>query len=268
MFLNDSVTYSVGPFVETQITNYLKLRASAGAQFISFDSGGTVNDSSDTNDYYANILLAHRINANITQTISAGHESELGVNSNSVRLNYVRHTATWNIIATRCFRRSFSTKTVTIQAVFSPSTSSVTAARLDSVTSSRHTSPSARAINTPRSNPTSRCATTNKTASRLTPPTVSKEHDASMKRLIALCTVSAFALLRGHIASAQDSSPLPTIPRAAAVEQPVTSTVMRTNSMSVLDDKKRLGRTISLAFAWSKIAMTNRNTSVSTITGS
>ena len=39
-FLNDSVTYSVGPFVETQITNYLKLRASAGYQFINFDSGG------------------------------------------------------------------------------------------------------------------------------------------------------------------------------------------------------------------------------------
>jgi len=96
--LNDSVSFNIGPFVETQITNYLKLRASAGGQFISFDSGGTVDDSSDTNDYYANILLAHRINANITQTIAAGHESELGVDSNSVSLYYIRHTATWNIV--------------------------------------------------------------------------------------------------------------------------------------------------------------------------
>src|SRR2546423_8713855 len=45
-FLNDSITYSIGPFVETQITNYLKLRASAGVQFINFDSGGGVGDSS------------------------------------------------------------------------------------------------------------------------------------------------------------------------------------------------------------------------------
>ncbi len=97
-FLNDSVTYSVGPFVETQITNYLKLRAAAGYQFINFDGGGAVNDSSDSNDFYANILLSHRINAAISQTISAGHESQLGVNSNYVALNYVRHTATWNII--------------------------------------------------------------------------------------------------------------------------------------------------------------------------
>ena len=97
-FLNDSVTYSIGPFVETQITNYLKLRAAVGYQFVGFDDGGAVRDSSDANDFYANILLSHRVNAAITQTIAAGHESQLGVNSNFVELNYVRHTATWNVI--------------------------------------------------------------------------------------------------------------------------------------------------------------------------
>ena len=96
--LNDSVTYSVGPFVETQITNYLKLRAAAGYQLINFDSGGSISDGSDASEPYANILLSHRINANIFQTLSAGHEVQLGVNSNYVSLTYVRHTATWNII--------------------------------------------------------------------------------------------------------------------------------------------------------------------------
>lgn len=97
-FLNDSVSYSVGPFIETQLTNYLKLRASVGYQFINFDGGGLVSDASDSNDFYANVLLSHRINEAITQTISAGHESQLGVNSNFVALNYVRHTATWALI--------------------------------------------------------------------------------------------------------------------------------------------------------------------------
>jgi hypothetical protein len=96
--LNDSTSYTVGPFVETQLTNYLKLRVSGGYQSINFDSGGFVSDSSDVSDYYANILLSHRINASISQTISAGHEAQLGVNSNFIELNYVRHTATWNII--------------------------------------------------------------------------------------------------------------------------------------------------------------------------
>jgi protein involved in polysaccharide export with SLBB domain len=46
------------------------------------------------------------------------------------------------------------------------------------------------------------------------------------------------------------SSPLPSIPRAVPAEQPppVSNTVMRTNSMSVLDDKKRLGSNDYVSF--------------------
>jgi protein involved in polysaccharide export with SLBB domain len=55
--------------------------------------------------------------------------------------------------------------------------------------------------------------------------------------VIALACASASPL------RAQDNaSPVPTYaPRPAAPDLPTTSTVMRTNSMSVLDDKKRLG---------------------------
>jgi Putative beta-barrel porin 2 len=96
--LNDSNTYSIGAFVETQITNYLKLRFAAGYQMIDFDNTGSVFDSMDSDDYYANILISHRLNASITQTLAAGHESQLGVNSNFISLNYIRHTVNWNII--------------------------------------------------------------------------------------------------------------------------------------------------------------------------
>jgi len=50
------------------------------------------------------------------------------------------------------------------------------------------------------------------------------------------------------ILAEESSSPMPSIPKAAAVEQPTTSTVMRTNSMSVLDDKKRLGSNDYVSF--------------------
>lgn len=96
--LNDSNTYTVGAFVETQLTNYLRLRVAAGYQMIDFDDTGLVFDSMDSNDYYANVLITHRLNAAITQTLAAGHESQLGVNSNFISLNYVRHTVTWNVI--------------------------------------------------------------------------------------------------------------------------------------------------------------------------
>jgi hypothetical protein len=96
--LNDSTDYAVGGFVETQMTNYLKLRVAGGYQWINFDNGGLVGDTSDLADYYANVLISHQLNATIKQTVAAGHESQLGINSNYIVLNYIRHTVSWNII--------------------------------------------------------------------------------------------------------------------------------------------------------------------------
>jgi protein involved in polysaccharide export with SLBB domain len=47
---------------------------------------------------------------------------------------------------------------------------------------------------------------------------------------------------------AQESSPMPSIPKATTVEPPTTSTVMRTNSMTVLDEKKKLGSNDYVSF--------------------
>ena len=103
--LNDSQSYAVGGFIETQITNNIKVRGAAGYQHIDFDSNTInffgltlVHDQPSLSDYYANILITHRLNAVISQSISAGHESQLGINSNYITLNYIRHTVTWNIL--------------------------------------------------------------------------------------------------------------------------------------------------------------------------
>src|SRR3954469_17901548 len=62
-------------------------------------------------------------------------------------------------------------------------------------------------------------------------------------------TIAAIACLAGPaLIGAQDSSPMPTNPKATSVEPPTTSTVMRTNSMAVLDDKKRLGANDYVSF--------------------
>src|SRR4030081_3752488 len=66
---------------------------------------------------------------------------------------------------------------------------------------------------------------------------------------IWIFTLIAAACLAGPLAlRAQDSSPMPSIPKATTVEPATTSTVMRTNSMSVLDDKKRLGSNDFVSF--------------------
>src|SRR5438552_8417752 len=104
--LNDSIPVTVGALLETQLTNYMKIRVAGGYQMINFDNTGSVFDSNDVHDYYANILIYYRLNAYITQTLSAGHERHLGVNSNFITLNYVRYVATWNIIRNKIGRAS------------------------------------------------------------------------------------------------------------------------------------------------------------------
>jgi hypothetical protein len=106
--LNDNDDYSVGGFVEAALTNNLKVRAAGGYQWINFDQNFVtfffgpfaINfpDHKDLADYYVNGLISHRINAQISQTLSAGHENQLGVNSNYITLNYVRHAVSWNIL--------------------------------------------------------------------------------------------------------------------------------------------------------------------------
>ena len=106
--LNDNDDYSVGGFAEISLTNNLKARVAGGYQWIDFDQNFVTfffgpfafrfPDHKDLEDYYVNGLISHRINAQISQTLSAGHENQLGVNSNYITLNYVRHAVSWNIL--------------------------------------------------------------------------------------------------------------------------------------------------------------------------
>lgn len=106
--LNNNEDYSVGGFVEATLTNNLKVRAAGGYQWIDFDHNFVTfpfgpllvmfPDHKDLADYYVNGLIAHRINAQLSQTLSAGHENQLGIQSNYITLNYIRHTLTWNLI--------------------------------------------------------------------------------------------------------------------------------------------------------------------------
>src|SRR5207247_931405 len=60
--------------------------------------------------------------------------------------------------------------------------------------------------------------------------------------IIIIFALSNFSLV------AQEASPSPTAAKALPPDLPVTSTVMRTNSMEALDDKKRLGSNDYVSF--------------------
>jgi polysaccharide biosynthesis/export protein len=64
-----------------------------------------------------------------------------------------------------------------------------------------------------------------------------------------LFTFLAAASIAGPLPlTAQETSPVPSMPKAITVEPATTSTVMRTNSMAVLDDKKKLGSNDYVSF--------------------
>lgn len=68
-------------------------------------------------------------------------------------------------------------------------------------------------------------------------------------RIWAFTFLAAASLAKPLSLPAQNQSlPLPPIPKAQPADQPTTSTVMRTNSMTVLDDKKKLGANDSVSF--------------------
>jgi polysaccharide export outer membrane protein len=68
-------------------------------------------------------------------------------------------------------------------------------------------------------------------------------------RICALTFLAVASFPASSWVYAQESSPLPSAPKAASVEQPPsTNTVMRTISMSVLDDRKRLGSNDYVSF--------------------
>lgn len=100
--LNDSRGFSIGPYLDWAISPYLRLVARGGFEHRTFSGnfvngffGGLYRDGSDLNGWYASLSVQHRINAYLTQNISAGRTNELGYTSNFNQLYYVRYGIDW-----------------------------------------------------------------------------------------------------------------------------------------------------------------------------
>ncbi len=90
-FLNDATNYSVGISASLKVSKAIALRGTFGYQIGSFGSGGTTGDLSSLNDWYSSLEINHNINSYLGQSISIGHESQLGTASNSTGVTYLRH---------------------------------------------------------------------------------------------------------------------------------------------------------------------------------
>lgn len=93
----DSLNTSLGPYIEARLTPYINLTAEAGYQGASFSAGALNNDGSQLNTYYARIELSHRLNRYWTETLGAGRESQLGLNTNFTEITYFNYSAIWRV---------------------------------------------------------------------------------------------------------------------------------------------------------------------------
>lgn len=91
---NDGLSYHVGSFAQTRLTKNLSFRVGAGAQIMTFDSGGRNQDSSDAQSPYVNLAVDHRINRFLRHSLSLGYETALGTTTNSVQTTYLNEQLT------------------------------------------------------------------------------------------------------------------------------------------------------------------------------
>jgi hypothetical protein len=96
-FQNDGFIYGFGPFVEAQLTPYVKVELEGGYQGGSFETGGLNGDKSNLSGFYGRLLFTHRLNRYWTDGLSVGHEATLGLTTNTTTLTYVRYNADWRV---------------------------------------------------------------------------------------------------------------------------------------------------------------------------
>ena len=123
---NDSTGGTIGLYFDITPTPYLRLIARGGYQGADFDGNGSsynigvipngeliggvpptskqlpnggYADQSTLNSFYWNFTVNHRINAYLSENLSAGRENDLGLTSNYLEVNYVRYNAAWRALS-------------------------------------------------------------------------------------------------------------------------------------------------------------------------
>jgi hypothetical protein len=92
----DQDSASGGPYVTANLTNNLALTIQAGYYYGRYDSGALNGDSTTSNStYYANVSLNHRINDVLQESLTAGRETILGVNTDYTERIFADYDLSW-----------------------------------------------------------------------------------------------------------------------------------------------------------------------------
>jgi hypothetical protein len=96
-FFHDNTQFSVGPFVEAQISRDIRARAAGGYVRSDFDSMGISRAPKSVNDFYAELSVEHQLSQYMTHRLSVGREARAGVEAELVTLWYARYQNDLNL---------------------------------------------------------------------------------------------------------------------------------------------------------------------------
>jgi len=77
---SNNTSYSVGPYLEWQLTHFIKVSARGGYTFYAFDSNGAGQPAQNLGAYYFSLELTHQLTEFISQRLSVGRDISLGLN--------------------------------------------------------------------------------------------------------------------------------------------------------------------------------------------
>lgn len=105
---SDNQHISVGPFASVQPSEYLSVRLAGGYVMYFFDPSLSVPNSEDLDAFYADLSVNHRLSAVLTHALSVGHQLQAGYLSDSQKLLYARHSASWRLFLKTSLQTSLS----------------------------------------------------------------------------------------------------------------------------------------------------------------
>jgi len=106
--LNNSDTYSVGPYVEFRPGDYFTLTVRGGYSINQFQNTSTNIQTANQDSWYGSVNISHQPTDFISYSLDAGREIQSSAQSDLVEDWYVRPNITWKIIRGLDFNTSIS----------------------------------------------------------------------------------------------------------------------------------------------------------------
>lgn len=97
--------WNAGVYYESQLSQFLKFKGSAGYTVYAPDSAGSTNDYSG---YYGQLAITHRLNQFVDYSLSGGRSISFGFFGGTVDLYSARWQANWHVLRDIGFSTSFS----------------------------------------------------------------------------------------------------------------------------------------------------------------